>query len=111
MRVRKAPAARLSIYICCVMLSAMLWVAPASSGTLAGTVIGTAQNPKAFVRVEIVGPQSLTTFTNQEGTFSAKLAGGRYVVRILEANRRMEFPVEIPGDDRSTVTSTFKLPW
>jgi hypothetical protein len=81
--------------------------APALAGTITGLVVGKSNNPKPYVRVEILGPQSRTIFTDKDGIFSVNLMDGRYTINIIEGVRRMEF------NDVSTGASatTFKLEW
>lgn len=93
-----------------VLLLSVLFAVPGETATLQATVIGAAQNPKPFVRVEINGPQSMTIFTNNDGKFSVPLPAGQYKIYIIEMNQRMQFVVHIPGDNKA-IDRTFRLPW
>jgi hypothetical protein len=87
----------------------VLFVEPAESTTLEGTVLGQANNRKPFVRVEIAGPGSKTTFTDKDGKFSLELEGGQYTVQVIEMNRAKQFTVNVPSEGK--IQSEFKLPW
>lgn len=82
---------------------------PASAGTLQATIKGKSGKPKQYVRVEIIGPETRTLFTSQEGQLSTELPGGSYVVRVTERNRRMEFSVEVP--EQGQINPTLELKW
>ncbi len=82
---------------------------PASAGTLEATVTGRSGKPKQYVRVELIGPQSRTLFTNQHGQLAVEVPGGSYVVRITERNRQMEFEVEVPEEGEAA--ETLELEW
>jgi hypothetical protein len=83
-------------------------VVPAEAGTLTGVVVGKAENPKPYVRVEINGPENRTTFTDQSGKFSVNLLDGRYTIRIIEGGRSMEFSADVSANAPVT---TFRLGW
>lgn len=109
MKARDSHAGSYAVLILVLLLSVLFGV-PGEAATLEATVIGTAQNPKPFVRVEINGPQSTTVFTNNAGKFSVRLRAGQYRIDIIEMNQRMQFVVDIPGDDRA-FNHTFRLAW
>jgi hypothetical protein len=90
-----------------VVLSAT--AAPAAS-LLEGAVLGAADDPKPYVRVEVSGPRHMTFFTDKDGKFSLPLETGRYTVVISEANRINTFPLELRAGE-AKVTRTFKLSW
>jgi hypothetical protein len=92
------------------LFSSVLVVTPAVGGTLLGTVVGAASNPKPFVRVEINGPQaSIQTFTNEKGKFSVDLSGGRYTIRVIEMNQAMQFTINV--NQVGQTPYEFKLGW
>jgi hypothetical protein len=80
----------------------------AEAGTLKGTVKGRDGQLKKHVRVEIGGPETKTTFTKKDGTFSIQLQGGKYTIRIVEKNNSMKFKVKVPKTNETT-QKTFKL--
>lgn len=94
----------LVLFCCALMVPVSL-----QGGTLEGTVLGAAHTPKQFLRVELEGPESKTVFTGKDGKFSVTLQGGRYVVRVIEAPKRMQFSVDVPAD--GTTTHVFTLAW
>jgi|SRR5437899_12625801 len=103
---------RFAICVTIIALTVLWFVAtlvvPAGAGTLAGLVVGKAENPKPYVRVEISGPQNRTTFTDQDGKFSVNLRDGRYTINFIEGGRRMEFTADVSA---SAPATTFKLGW
>ncbi len=94
-----------------LLLSLLFDAVPGEAATLEATVIGTVQNAKRFVRVEISGPQSMTVFTNNDGKFSVNLPPGQYKIAIIEMNHRGQFIVDMPNDDKAVKQLTFKLAW
>ena len=82
----------------------------AIAGTLKGTVVDRNGRIKKYARVEIGETENLTTFTDQEGKFSAILEGGKYSIKIIERNRSMVFQIDIPSDT-SITKQIFKLKW
>ena len=93
------------VLFCCATLVPVA----VQGGTLEGTVMGAAQNPKPFLRVEMEGPESKTFFTGNDGKFSVTLKGGRYAVRVIETPKRMQYSVDVPND--GTKREIFKLAW
>jgi hypothetical protein len=82
---------------------------PAHAGTLKATITGKSGQPKPYVRVELIGPETHTLFTSQEGQLTAELPKGSYVLRVTERNRRMEFNVKVPAQGQ--LNPTFELAW
>ena len=91
------------------LAATLLFSGTAQAGTLEGTVKGVAQDPKQFARVEINGPQSVATFTNEQGKFAVQLPGGAYTVKVIERNRSQRFKANIPAS--GTVGQEFKVQW
>ena len=91
------------------LAAAFLCNGMALAGTLEGTVKGVAQDPKRFARVEINGPQSVATFTNEQGKFAVQLAGGAYTVKVVERNRSQRFKANVPAS--GTIGQEFKVEW
>lgn len=89
----------------------LITICPVEGATLKGTVKGKNGQLKKYVRVEIGGPESKTTFTNEDGVFSILLSGGRYTIKIVERNRSMTFNVDVPKEKDKTKEVTFKLNW
>lgn len=102
-------AKNFAVFLLFLLFSYVLFVATIEAGTLEGKVVGASQNPKPFVRVEIYGPQSMTTFTNNEGKFSVELEGGQYRIQVIEMNQGMQFDVDVPRDNK--ISTEFKLAW
>jgi carboxypeptidase family protein len=98
------------IFLVFQLCSSVLVVTPAVGGTLLGTVVGAASNPKPFVRVEVNGPQtSIQTFTNKDGQFSVDLSGGQYKIRVTEMNKSMQFTINV--NQVGQTPYEFKLGW
>jgi len=94
----------------CIIIFSILIIYNLPAGTLKGKVLDKFNRNKKYVRVEIGGPETLTTFTNKNGQFSLKLKGGTYSVKVIERNRSMEFQVKVPKDT-TIKEETFKLKW
>jgi hypothetical protein len=93
-----------------VLTLLMILGAPAiHAGTLDGNVIGINDTPRPYVRVELHGPEGKTVFTGANGRFSVVLAGGKYVVQVIQGDRAAQFNVVIA--DQGVVTQSFKLSW
>lgn len=83
--------------ICLLILSScLLFASLGEAGTLKGIVKGKGGDPKAYAKIEIGGPQTITTLTDADGAFTVELKGGRYTVQVIERNRRMRFSVDVP---------------
>src|SRR5262249_15706387 len=80
---------------------------PAVAGNLEGGVLDTAGHPKPYIRVDFLGAQNRTVFTDKNGWFSVELRDGPYLVRIFERGQQMEFTVDVPSDGKQT----FRLNW
>jgi len=104
---RRAGMRKITIPLTVVWLLGTI-VVPAGAGTLNGTILGKAENPRPYVRVEISGPENRTTFTDQGGKFSVTLRDGRYTITIIEGNRRTEFTADVSAN---TPATTFRLGW
>jgi len=104
---KRSAVCKMIITLTAVWLLATI-VVPAGAGTLTGVVVGKAENPKPYVRVEIYGPENRTTFTDQGGRFSVTLRDGRYTINIIEGGRRMEFTADVSA---SAPATTFRLGW
>lgn len=78
--------------------------------TVTGRVIGQSGESKAFVRVDIKGPQTTTILTDRQGTFRLTLPVGQYGVRVTDKNRIMQFPLTVRHNDGSAPT-IFRVPW
>ena len=75
---------------------------------LSGEVVAKNGEPKAGVRVELVGPQKKLAITDGQGKFSTSLKDGSYSVRITDGKRNMVFENVDVRKDRS---QTFTLLW
>ncbi len=82
----------------------------AYAGTLNGTVRGKTGQIKKYVRVEIGGPETKTTFTDEHGVFSVQLLSGAYIINIVERNRSMKFNVDIL-EAKNPMEKSFNLKW
>lgn len=102
---------RTELYITILVLFFnLLFASSIEAGPLNGTVKGSGQQLKSYVRIEIGGPQSETTFTDNDGEFSIELSHGTYIIKIIERNRSMTFEVDIPEENTST-EKEFILNW
>jgi len=90
-----------------LLLSAVL-MRPAAvhADLLEGYVVGQDGEPKAYVRVNIIGPQKRTVVTDEDGRFTVDLLAGRYTVRVTDNRRRMDFRGISPGGRKE-----FPLKW
>ena len=88
----------------CLLLASL-----AEAGTLKGIVKGKGGDPKAYAKIEIGGPQNVSTLTEADGAFTVELKGGRYTVQVIERNRRMRFSVDVP--DKGSKEEMFNLDW
>ena len=78
------------------------------AGTLSGEVVDRNNQPKAFVSIDVLGPGTVYTETDEKGQFNVTLPPGAYVIRVRDGNRRMEFSREV-GD--TPTSETFTLRW
>jgi hypothetical protein len=94
-----------------IIISALFYFAffPTSSyaDTLSGTVVDAYQNPKSAVLIDILGPVSTFTQTDEQGQFSVDVPSGHYIVRIRDDRHRAEIEVYV---DRE-FNKTFRLNW
>jgi len=92
------------VFLVCIALPEL-----ALAGTLAGLVVGSNQRPKAFVRIEIGGPQDKTIFSGPDGRFKIDLPKGEYTVQIFERTRGTRFHVNIPA--QGVINERFSVRW
>ncbi|MDD5153050.1 MAG: hypothetical protein PHR03_00025 [Desulfovibrionales bacterium] len=64
---------------------------------LRGIVFGKRGDPKRYVRITLLGPESRTTFSNRQGGFVIRARNGKYQLIISERGNEQSFEVEIPG--------------
>jgi len=83
---------------------------PAVAGTLEGAVKGKGGELKRYVRVQIGGEETKTTFTDRNGRFSIEVRDGKYTVTITERNRSMRFEIDVPMTEEQKKEG-FKLNW
>jgi len=83
----------------------VLFIVQIDAGTLEGIVKGYGGAPKRYVRIEMYGPDSVYTFTDENGRFIVNVRDGEYKVQISERDRVMHFEVKVPG------RSEFVLSW
>lgn len=110
MPIRALPAlgATVALVVVLSLLLAALPVFAQAQGQLAGTVVGKDGRPKPNVPVDVLGPSKVYTETDSSGRFSVNLLPGRYVVRVRDGARRIEFAQEIvPGQQQAR----FQLTW
>ena len=86
----------------------LLFPSASLAGELSGTVVAKNGQPKARLRVELVGPQKRLVITDAQGKFKVSLRDGSYSVRITDGKRDMVFE---DVDARSDRSQTFKLLW
>ncbi|MEW6326881.1 MAG: hypothetical protein AB1487_04720 [Thermodesulfobacteriota bacterium] len=75
------------------------------AGELRGQVFGEAGDLKRYVRITLIGPKPITTFTDDEGIFVINAPNGEYKLIISEKGNEQVFKVVIPGKDK------FKVAW
>lgn len=78
------------------------------AATLEGQVLRQNRQPAANVNVDIIGPISIFTKTDREGTFQVTVPAGTYVIRVRDGGRRMRFSRSINDTPREVI---LRLTW
>ena len=97
-----------------LLIVAVILISLGSESVSAKEFTGTVANNDGagipFVLVDILGPGSIATRTNNDGQFKVDLLNGRYTVRLRYNGRRREFPIEV-SDDQHPQSQTFETDW
>lgn len=88
-----------------ILVAGSLQAAP-----LTGTVKGKNGQIRKYLRVEIGGALTLTTYSNTNGQFTVDLPAGQYTITIVERNRQQAFRLTVPRGTEP-VTETYHLKW
>lgn len=82
--------------------------AHAQTPSITVTVLGADNEPKPHVAVDVLGAKRVYSQTGASGSFEVELPPGRYVFRVREGRRRMEFQRQVSAEEQNlTLTITW----
>ena len=91
--------ARRLLLIAAGLLLCSLAHAQQTPATVSGSILGVDGAPRPYVSLDILGAERVYTETNDQGEFEVDLPPGRYVFRVRDGRRRMEFERPVGAED------------